>query len=93
LCQHAPVTRPPRTVHVALVDGDRVWVAPDGRLPSFVADLDRAVELAPLADLVFQTVTFHALGRGTEAGTGDFDGVVLALTRKVVEAVSPVPPT
>ncbi|MFC7359945.1 phosphotransferase family protein [Nocardioides astragali] len=51
------------------------------------ADFDRAVELAPLADLVFQTVTFDALTRGIEAGTGDFDGVVVMLTRKVIESV------
>ena len=51
------------------------------------ADFDRAVELAPLADLVFQAVTFDALTRSIEAGTGDFDGVVTMLARKVVDRV------
>ncbi|NYE36599.1 hypothetical protein F4692_001732 [Nocardioides cavernae] len=50
------------------------------------ADLDRAVALAPLADLVFQTVTFDQLSRSTEPGTGDLDGVVLFLTRRVLAA-------
>jgi hypothetical protein len=57
------------------------------------ADFDRAVELAPLADLVFQTVTFDALVRGTEPGVGDFDRVVIWLTRKVLEAVAAEEPT
>lgn len=51
------------------------------------ADFERAVELAPLADLVFQTVTFDRLVRALEAGTGDCDGVVVMLTRKVIETV------
>lgn len=51
------------------------------------ADFDRAVELAPLADLVFQTVTFDQIARATEPGTGDLDGVVLMLTRSVLAAV------
>ncbi|MBC2931835.1 phosphotransferase family protein [Nocardioides sp. zg-1228] len=52
------------------------------------ADFDRAVELAPLVDLVFQTVTFDRLGEGIEAGTRDFDGAVLMLTRKLLESVT-----
>lgn len=56
------------------------------------ADFERAVELAPLADLVFQTVTFDRLGRALEAGTGDFDGVVVMLTRKVIESAVGVGP-
>ncbi|GAA5106747.1 hypothetical protein GCM10023339_04040 [Alloalcanivorax gelatiniphagus] len=55
------------------------------------ADFDRAVELAPLADTVFQTVTFDRLTRAGEAGTGDLDGVVLMLTRKVLAAAGPQP--
>lgn len=51
------------------------------------ADFDRAVELAPLADLVFQTVTFDQIARATEPGTGDLDGVVLMLTRSVLAAI------
>ncbi|RYB94378.1 aminoglycoside phosphotransferase family protein [Nocardioides oleivorans] len=52
------------------------------------ADFERAVELAPLADLVFQTVTFDGLTRSIEPGTGDFDGIVAMLTRKVLAVVS-----
>lgn len=52
------------------------------------ADFDRAVELAPLADLVFQTVTFDQLARSIEPGTGDFDGVVAMLTRRILDATA-----
>lgn len=52
------------------------------------ADVDRALELAPLADLVFQTVTFAQIAAAAEDGSGDFDGVVAMLTRTVVEWVS-----
>jgi hypothetical protein len=52
------------------------------------ADVDRALELAPLADLVFQTVTFAQIAAAAEDGSGDFDGVVAMLTRKVVEWVT-----
>ena len=52
------------------------------------ADVDRALELAPLADLVFQTVTFAQIAAASEDGAGDFDGVVLRFTREVVERVT-----
>lgn len=51
-------------------------------------DFERAVALAPLADDVFQTVTFDGIARTSEPGLGDFDGVVAMLTRTVVEWVS-----
>lgn len=52
------------------------------------ADFERAVELAPLADLVFQTVTFDQIARSCEPGTGDLDGVVAWLTRQILAAVA-----
>lgn len=52
------------------------------------ANFDRAVELAPLADCVFQTVTFDQIVRAGEPGTGDLDGVVLMLTRKILDATT-----
>lgn len=53
------------------------------------ADVDRALELAPLADLVFQTVTFAQIASASEDGAGDFNGVVLRFTRAVIEQVRP----
>ncbi|MBS2936210.1 aminoglycoside phosphotransferase family protein [Nocardioides sp. J2M5] len=52
------------------------------------ADFERAVELAPLADLVFQTVTFDQIAGAGEPGTGDLDGVVVMLTRKVLASAA-----
>lgn len=49
------------------------------------ADVDRALELAPLADLVFQSVTFAHIASATEDGGGDFAGVVARFTRAVIE--------
>jgi hypothetical protein len=51
------------------------------------ADVDRALELAPLADLVFQTVTFAQIAGASEDGAGDFSGVVAGFTRAVIEQV------
>ncbi|WP_191277539.1 aminoglycoside phosphotransferase family protein [Nocardioides flavus (ex Wang et al. 2016)] len=51
------------------------------------ADVDRALELAPLADLVFQSVTFAQIAAAAEDGVGDFEGVVLRFTREVIARV------
>lgn len=51
------------------------------------AVVDRALELAPLADLVFQTVTFAHIAAAAEDGVGDFSGVVLRFTREVIVQV------
>lgn len=51
------------------------------------ADVDRALELAPLADLVFQTVTFAHIAAAAEDGSGDFTGTVARLTSAMVEQV------
>jgi hypothetical protein len=68
-------------------DGVRTVLAPwRDAFPD--ADFDRAVELAPLADWVFQTVTFDQIIRSSVAGAGELDGVVLMLTRKVLGSVS-----
>lgn len=51
------------------------------------AVVHRALELAPLADLVFQTVTFAHIAAAAEDGVGDFSGVVLRFTREVIVQV------
>jgi hypothetical protein len=50
------------------------------------ADVDRALELAPLADLVFQTVTFAHIATAAEDGSGDFTGTVARLTSALLES-------
>jgi hypothetical protein len=52
------------------------------------ADVDRALELAPLADLVFQTVTFAHIAAAAEDGSGDFTGTVARLTSALLERVA-----
>lgn len=51
------------------------------------ADVDRALELAPLADLVFQTVTFAHIAEAAEDGSGDFAGTVARFTSALLERV------
>ena len=51
------------------------------------ADVDRALELAPLADLVFQTVTFAHIAAAAEDGSGDFTGTVARLTGALLDQV------
>ena len=51
------------------------------------ADVDRALELAPLADLVFQTVTFAHIAVAAEDGSDDFTGTVARLTSALLEQV------
>jgi hypothetical protein len=51
------------------------------------ADVDRALELAPLADLVFQTVTFAHIATAAEDGAGDFTGTVARLTSALLDLV------
>lgn len=51
------------------------------------ADVDRALELAPLADLVFQTVTFAHIATASEDGSGDFTGTVARLTSALLDLV------
>ena len=51
------------------------------------ADVDRALELAPLADLVFQTVTFAHIAAAAEDGSGDFTGTVARLTSALLDQV------
>ncbi|MBD3923653.1 aminoglycoside phosphotransferase family protein [Nocardioides cavernae] len=55
------------------------------------ADVDRALALAPLADLVFQTVTFAGIAAATEEGAGDFTGVVAQLVRSSARRVGALP--
>jgi len=55
------------------------------------ADVDRALALAPLADLVFQTVTFAAIAAATEAGAGDFPGTVAFLLKASARRVGALP--
>lgn len=52
------------------------------------ADVDRALELAPLADLVFQTVTFAHIASAAEDGAGDFTGTVARLTSALLDRVT-----
>ena len=51
------------------------------------ADVDRALELAPLADLIFQTVTFAHIASASEDGSGDFTGTVARLTSALLDLV------
>ena len=51
------------------------------------ADVDRALELAPLADLVFQTVTFAHIATAAEDGAGDFTGTVARMTSALLDLV------
>ena len=55
------------------------------------ADVDRALALAPLADLVFQTVTFAAIAAATEDGAGDFTGTVAFLVKASARRVGALP--
>ena len=55
------------------------------------ADVDRALELAGLADLVFQSVTFAAIADATEEGAGDFTGTVAWLSRAILREVGATP--
>ena len=55
------------------------------------ADVDRAVELAGLADLVFQSVTFAAIADATEDGADDFTGTVAFLSRAILREVGALP--
>ena len=55
------------------------------------ADVDRALALAPLADLVFQTVTFAAIAAATEDGAGDFTGTVAFLVKASARQVGALP--
>jgi hypothetical protein len=55
------------------------------------ADVDRALALAPLADLVFQTVTFAAIAAATEEGAGDFTGTVAFLVKASARQVGALP--
>jgi Ser/Thr protein kinase RdoA (MazF antagonist) len=55
------------------------------------ADIDRALALAPLADLVFQTVTFAAIAAATEDGAGDFTGTVAFLVKASARRVGALP--
>ena len=55
------------------------------------ADVDRALALAPLADLVFQTVTFAAIADAAEDGAGEFPGVVAQLLRSAAREVGALP--
>jgi aminoglycoside phosphotransferase (APT) family kinase protein len=55
------------------------------------ADVDRALELAVLADLVFQSVTFAAIDAATEEGADDFTGTVAWLSRAVLREVGALP--
>jgi len=55
------------------------------------ADVDRALALAPLADLVFQTVTFAAIAAATEDGAGDFTGTVAYLVKASARRVGALP--
>lgn len=51
------------------------------------ADVGRALELAPIANLVFQTVTFDAIAAAAEPGVQEFGDVVGWLTDRLVKAV------
>ena len=55
------------------------------------ADVDRALAMAPLADLVFQTVTFAAIAAATEDGAGDFTGTVAYLVKASARRVGALP--
>ena len=57
------------------------------------ANLSQAVafELAGLADLVFQSVTFAAIDAATEEGADDFTGTVAWLSRAVLREVGALP--
>ena len=55
------------------------------------ADVDRALALAPLADLVFQTVTFAAIAAAAEDGAGDFTGTVAFLVKASARRVGALP--
>ena len=46
-----------------------------------------AAQLAPLADLVFQTVTFAHIATASEDGSGDFTGTVARLTSALLDLV------
>ncbi len=55
------------------------------------ADLDRAVRLAPVVDLLFQVDTFERIARATEdASAHELGNVVAWLLRRVPEAVASV---
>jgi hypothetical protein len=55
------------------------------------ADVDRALALAPLADLVFQAVTFAGIATAAEDGVGEFPGVVAHLLRDAARVVGALP--
>lgn len=55
------------------------------------ADVDRALQLAPLADLVFQSVTFAGIDAATEEGSGDFTGTVAHLSRAIARTLGALP--
>ena len=55
------------------------------------ADVDRALELAGFADLVFQSVTFAAIAEATEDGADDFTGTVAWLSRAILRELGAIP--
>ena len=56
------------------------------------ADVERASELAPLVDLVFQSVTYARIAAAGEAGAPEFPGVLALLSTALLEKVSPNEP-
>ena len=87
-------------IHLASFVGFESGLEPSGIMRDFAApwrtacpeaDVDRALELAGLADLVFQSVTFAGIAEATEDGADDFTGTVAWLSRAILREVGAAP--
>lgn len=57
------------------------------------AALDRAMQLAEVANLIFQAISYEAIQRGQEpASRHELEGVIVGLLRKLLAAARRVPP-